>query len=86
MSLQELLASSEPRRICSWELPLVVASIRQEQRLTFLLKTVTLTMFENGVKASSCEDIIHERYGTVGIDLVRNIVVALGRDNGIHGE
>ncbi|KAL4755989.1 uncharacterized protein BDW70DRAFT_164919 [Aspergillus foveolatus] len=84
LSLQEPLELSERPRTCSWELLLFVASIPQEQRLTFLLKSVTLTMSENGVRALLCEDIIHERYHTDGIDLVGNIVVALGRNNGIH--
>lgn len=83
---QELFRLASCPRMCSWELPLVVSSITPEQRLTYLLKSVTLTMSGNAVRALSCEDIVNERYGTAGIDLVRNILTALERHDGRYGE
>ena len=67
-------------------MPSVIAKIPQDQRLEFVLKSITLTMSDGGVKVTTSEAFIREKYGEFGIAFVRNIISTLGRGNGSYGE
>ncbi|KAL4922784.1 hypothetical protein BDW62DRAFT_171747 [Aspergillus aurantiobrunneus] len=65
----------------NWDLPHALADIPENDRLTFLLESITLTATKKGVKVLTCKDFVREKYGEAGIELVTKVVKALEHDD-----
>lgn len=54
--------------------------------MTFILKSITLTMSDGCVEVLTGEEFIRGKYGERGMAFVANIISALDCDNGRYGE
>ncbi|RDW93647.1 uncharacterized protein DSM5745_00969 [Aspergillus mulundensis] len=66
----------------TWELPYVLDGIPENERLRFVLDSITLTMSERGVIVQTCNEFIQGRYGRAGVDLLAGLLTAVGSDDG----